>query len=86
MSDKEKRIRAVLGKNELRLPSLSTAKMLMVDGVLFEGWETYYEISFGVMPGYDLNDVQEWLDTGKISKAHFIPYGPLHYDAVMNDA
>jgi hypothetical protein len=77
---RDKRITAVLGKQEMLLTSAGTVEMMKKDGLLFEGWETRYDVYYGVMPGYDLADLQEWIRDGRVSKAHFIPYGPNHYE------
>ncbi len=58
---RSKRHVAVLRQDELLLPDLDTAAALM-GSVLVEGWEDHHSVYYGVLPGFDLDDVDEAID------------------------
>ena len=58
---RSKRHVAVLKQDELLLPDQDTAAALM-GSVLVEGWEDYHTVYYGVLPGFDLGDVDEAID------------------------
>jgi hypothetical protein len=58
---RSKRHVAVLRQDELLLPDLETAAALL-GTMLVEGWEDHYTVYYGVLPGFDLDDVDRAVD------------------------
>ncbi|MBI3791715.1 MAG: hypothetical protein HY275_12675 [Gemmatimonadetes bacterium] len=58
---RSKRHVAVLKQDELLLPDHDTAAALM-GTLLVEGWEDHYTVYYGVLPGFDLDDVEQAVD------------------------
>ena len=58
---RSKRHVAVLKQDELLLPDQETATALM-GTMLVEGWEDHYTVYYGVLPGFDLDDIDKAVD------------------------
>lgn len=58
---RDKRHVAVLKQDELLLPDPETAVALL-GSLLVEGWEDFHTVYYGVLPGFDLDDVEQAAD------------------------
>ena len=58
---RDKRHVAVLKQDELLLPDYDTA-VALTGPLLVEGWEDHYTVYYGVVPGFDLDDVELAVD------------------------
>ena len=61
----DKRHVAVLKQDELLLPDAETAGALL-GIILTDGWEDHYTVYYGVLPGFDLDDVDTAVETGAV--------------------
>ena len=60
---KDKRHVAVLKQDERLLPDADAARDLL-GIILTEGWEDHYTVYYGVLPGFDLDDVEVAVESG----------------------
>ena len=60
---RDKRHVVVLKQDELLLPDADAARDLL-GVILAEGWEDHYTIYYGVLAGFDLDDVAVAVDNG----------------------
>ncbi len=58
---RSKRHVAVIKQDELLLPDRDTASALM-GSMLVEGWEDHHTVYYGVLPGFDLDDIEHAVD------------------------
>ena len=60
---KDKRHVAVLKQDEVLLPDADAARDLL-GIILTDGWEDHYTVYYGVLPGFDLDDVEVAVECG----------------------
>lgn len=60
---KDKRHVAVLKQDEVLLPDADAARDLL-GIILTDGWEDHYTVYYGVLPGFDLDDVEVAVESG----------------------